>query len=458
MQGTPILSVAQMRAAEQALFDAGTDPYALMRRAGEGAAEIIWRAGVKRETLVLCGPGNNGGDGYVIARRLRELGVPVRVAASGEPKTDSAVKARADWSGPVEPIMTAAPALQVVDALFGIGLTRGLDTTLAERLARLVEGAGHSYALDVPSGIESDAGVALSPVSHFTHCLALGAWKPAHVLMPGRSFAEQHVLADIGIGTPAAAAHILSVPSLEAPAAEAHKYTRGLVAVVAGDMPGAAALCVEAAARGGAGYVRLLADDPVTPISHAIVCSKAMDFGRARTVLVGPGLGRTTKARDRLVLALRSGLPVVADADALHHLSGGAGRALPAPVIVTPHEGEFAHLFGDLPGNKIDRTRAAAAGIGCVVVHKGPDTVIASPDGRCAVAHPASAWLSTAGTGDVLAGLCASRLAVTGDPFRAACEAVWLHGDAARRTGAAFVADELVRSIPAAYASALGRR
>lgn len=447
-----------MRAAEQALFDAGIDPYALMRRAGEGAAEIIWRAGVKRETLVLCGPGNNGGDGYVIARRLREFGVPARVAASGEPKTDSAAKARADWGGPVEDVMTAAPAVQVVDALFGIGLTRGLDEALAERLARLVEGSGHSYALDVPSGVESDAGVALSPVPHFTHCIALGAWKPAHVLMPGRGLAEQQVLVDIGIEPPADAAHMLSVPHLEAPAAVAHKYTRGLVAVVAGDMAGAAALCAEAAARGGAGYVRLLADDPVAPISHAIVCSKSLDFERAKAVLVGPGLGRTANARERLALALNSGVPVVADADALHHLSDEGGRSLPAPAIVTPHGGEFTRLFGDLPGNKIDRTRAAAASIGCVVIHKGPDTVIAGPDGRCAVAPAASPWLSTAGTGDVLAGLCASRLAVTGDPFRAACEAVWLHGDAARRTGPAFVADDLVHSIPAAYAGALGRR
>lgn len=456
--GAPILSVAQMRVAEQALFDAGTDPYALMRRAGEGAAEIIWRAGVKRDTLVLCGPGNNGGDGYVIARRLRELGVPVRVAAQGEPKTESAVKARADWGGSVEDVMTAPPAAQLVDALFGIGLTRGLDVALSRRLDQLVGAAGHSYAVDVPSGVESDAAIALSPVPRFTHCIALGAWKPAHALMPARGFAEQHVLVDIGIEAPADAAQMLPVPHLEAPAAAAHKYTRGLVAVVAGEMPGAAALCAEAAARGGAGYVRLLTEDVATPLCHAIVRSASLDFTRARAVLVGPGLGRTIEARDRFAQALNSGVPVVADADALHHLGEEGGRALTPPAIITPHESEFVRLFGELPGNKIDRTRAAASSSGSLVVHKGPDTVIAAPDGRSVVAPSASPWLSTAGTGDVLAGLCAARLAVTGDPFRAACEAVWLHGDAARRTRAAFVADDLVRNIPAAYASALGRR
>lgn len=453
--GAPILSVAQMRAAEQALFDAGTDPYALMRRAGEGVAEIIWRAGVKRDALVLCGPGNNGGDGYVIARRLQELGVPVRVAALGEPKTESGAKARADWPGPVEDIMTAAPAAQLVDALFGIGLTRGLDAALAGRLAELVAAAGHSYAIDVPSGVESDAAVALSLVPQFTHCITMGAWKPAHVLLPSRTFAAQHVLIDIGTSAPEDAVRILAQPRIEAPRPDAHKYTRGLVAVVAGDMPGAAALCAEAAARGGASYVRLLTEDRSTSVSHAIVRSNSLEFDRAKVLLVGPGLGRGAEARDRLAMALASGVPVVADADALGAWAEDSGRVLPAPAMMTPHEGEFTRLFGGISGNKIERTRAAAAKAGSVVVHKGADTVIAAPDGCCIVAPPASPWLSTAGTGDVLAGLCAARLAVTGDAFRAACEAVWLHCEAARRSGPAFVADDLVRNIPAALASAL---
>ncbi|MBN8830278.1 MAG: NAD(P)H-hydrate dehydratase [Sphingomonadales bacterium] len=455
MTGAPILSVAQMRAAEQALFDGGVDPYALMRRAGEGAAELIWRAGHKRDVLVLCGPGNNGGDGFVIARRLRELGVPVRVAAMGESRTTNSLQARADWDGPVEDIMEAAPASQIVDALFGIGLMRGLAPEIAARLADLAGAAQHSYALDVPSGVESDQAVALSPLPVFTHCISLGAWKPAHMLMPGRSYAAQHSLVDIGIVPPEGCATALSRPSLQAPSADAHKYRRGLVAVVAGAMPGAAALCAEAAARSGAGYVRLLGHGDVGAISHAIVRSMSLDFARARVLLAGPGLGRTDAAWERLSAALKSGLPTVADADALWLLAQHGFAGKPLPAIATPHEGEFDNLFGEEEGNKIETTRAAARRTGIVIVHKGPDTVIAAPDGRCVVAPPASSWLSTAGTGDVLAGVAAGRLAVTGDPFRAACEAVWLHGEAARRAGAAFVADDLVARLPAAIASAL---
>lgn len=457
MNGAPILSVPQMRAAEQALFDGGVAPYALMRRAGEGAAELIWRAGHLLDVLVLCGPGNNGGDGFVIARALREVGVPVRVAASGESMTESSRRARADWAGPIETFAEAAPATQIVDALFGIGLTRSLAPDLAARLSDLVGAAQRSYAIDVPSGIDSDAARALGPVPAFTHCIALGAWKPAHVLMPARALAAQHRLVDIGIAAPEGAARSLAMPGLDPPSADAHKYRRGLVAVIGGAMPGAAALAAEAAARSGAGYVRLVSDRDDRSLSHAIVRSEAPDLDRAAAALVGPGLGRDDAAWRRLVAVLQSGVPVVADADALHLIGERGQRDLRTAAILTPHEGEFTALFGADEaggGNKIDRTRAAATRAGAVVVHKGPDTVIAAPDGRCTVAPPASAWLSTAGTGDVLAGLCAGRLAVTGDPFRAACEAVWLHGEAARRAGAAFVADDLVGCLPAALACA----
>ncbi len=198
---------------------------------------------------------------------------------------------------------------------------------------------------------------------------------------------------------------MLAQPRIAAPAADAHKYSRGLVAVVAGVMPGAAALCAEAAARAGAGYVRLMGEGQQALVCHAIVRSNSLDFDRAKAVLVGPGLGRTVEARDRLESALASGIPVVADADALFFLADESGRALPAPAIMTPHEGEFNRLFGEISGNKIERTRAGAKTAGSVVVHKGADTVIAAPDGRCVVASPASPWLSSAGTGDVLAGL-----------------------------------------------------
>lgn len=454
----PILSVAEMRKAEQALFDAGIDPYSLMCRAGDAAAELIWRAGGTRGALVLCGPGNNGGDGFVIARILRALGVPVRVAALGDSSTESSRKARADWGGPIEDILRAEPAPQVIDALFGIGLTRGLSPELAVRLHDLVAAAQLSYAIDVPSGVESDAAIALSPVPQFTHCIALGAWKPAHVLMPSRGLADQYTLADIGISAPGGSVCELGRPQITAPAADAHKYTRGLVCVVAGAMPGAAALAAEAAARSGAGYVRVsrAADQQVIHgLSHAIVQSEDIDASKARALLVGPGLGRDHAAKDRLTAALQLSVPTVADADALWLLSEMERSRFPAPAIITPHEGEFRRMFPTLSGNKIDQTRAAASQSGSVVVHKGPDTVIAAPDGRCVVARSASSWLSTAGTGDVLAGLCAGRLAVTGDAFAAACESVWLHAQASRRAGAAFIADDLIRCIPAVLGSAI---
>lgn len=454
----PILSVEEMRLAEQALFDAGVDPYSLMCRAGEGAAEFIWRAGGTREALVLCGPGNNGGDGFVIARTLRALGVPVRVAAFGDSVTESSRKARADWGGPIEDVLSAEPATQVIDALFGIGLTRGLGPELGARLQYLVDAAQHSYAIDVASGVESDAAIALSSVPRFTHCLALGAWKPAHVLMPSRGLADQYALVDIGISAQEGCARELERPEISAPVTDAHKYTRGLVCVVAGAMPGAAALAAEAAARSGAGYVRLsrsTAEQVVSGLSHAIVQTDALGADRAKALLIGPGLGRDDAARARLTTALQLGLPTVADADALWLLSKMDRAQLPSPAVITPHEGEFRHMFPTLEGNKIEQTRTAAAQSGSVVIHKGPDSVIAAPDGRCVVATPASSWLSTAGTGDVLAGLCAGRLAVTADPFVAACESVWLHKQASRRAGAAFIADDLIRCIPAVLGSAV---
>ncbi|MEC3911208.1 NAD(P)H-hydrate dehydratase [Sphingobium sp. CR2-8] len=458
MTGGPILTAAQMRAAEQAAFAAGTDAYDLMERASAAAADIIWRAGHRRDALVLCGPGNNGGDGYVIARRLRERGVPVRIAALGESRTASALRARAAWGGSVDDMMTAYPASQLIDALFGIGLTRGLDDAMVARLCYLANTATISHAVDVPSGVDSDSGALLSALPRFGTCIALGAYKPAHLLYPAAAHMGRLVLADIGIDLPSQV-HRLDAPILSAPSVDAHKYTRGLVTVVGGEMSGAAMLAAAAAAHAGAGMVRLVTDD-VRPLSpHAIVRQQhggdSFSDPRIGALLVGPGLGRSTTARARLSAALNAGHPLVLDADALTLLGETSARTLPKGAIVTPHEGEFQRLFGALPGSKIDRALAAARASGSVVIYKGADSVIAAPDGRVAVATGASSWLSTAGTGDVLAGIAAARLAVTGDPFRAACEAVWLHGDAARRAGAAFVADDLLTTLPAAIAARL---
>lgn len=452
--GAPILTAARMRDAERAVLSDTVTEYALMERAGAAAAELIWRANGCRPALLLCGPGNNGGDGFVIARLLRDRGVPVRVASTGESRTPASQRARAAWGGPVEEVMTAAPAPLLVDTLFGTGLTRGLSAEVAARLAMLVEAADRSVAIDLPSGVDSDGGLCLSDVPRFDLCIAIGALKRSHMLYPAAGRFRDLVCADIGIACPDAAVRRLERPDLSPPERDSHKYRRGLVAVLEGPMPGAAMLAAGAAAHAGAGYVKLIGDQGDGPIPLAIVRggdeADAAD-PRVAALLVGPGFGRA--ARDRLARALASGRPAVIDADALHLL--GDFSLLPPVAILTPHEGEFRAAFGDLPGSRIDRALAAAATAGAVVVYKGPDTVIAAPDGRCMLPRAASSWLSTAGTGDVLAGLCAARLAVTGDPFRAACEAVWLHGEAARRAGPAFVADDLVAALPAAIARCL---
>ncbi len=463
MSHASVLTAAQMRAAEQAAFDRGVDPYALMECAGKAVAQIIWRAGHRRDLLVLCGPGNNGGDGFVVARLLRERGVPVRVAALSESGTESARRARAAWDGPVEDVMTTAPATQVVDALFGIGLSRGLDGAVAQRLGALVESAVASYAVDLPSGVGTDCGTLLSDVPRFGVTIALAAWKPAHLLQPAAERCGRLVLAPLHIPL-ASQVERLGAPGLTVPAVTAHKYSRGLVAVIGGGMAGASLLASEAAARSGAGAVRLLAADGPAGGLHAIIdrhvaqpeaLASELDDRRIAALLVGPGLGLGADARARLEAALESGHPMVIDADALTLLAEEHMPSIPSGAILTPHEGEFGRMFGQLSGSKIDRARAAANSSGAIIVYKGADSVVAAPDGRVAVAVGASSWLSTAGTGDVLAGLAAGRLAVTGDPFRAACQAVWLHGDAARRCRPAFVADDLLDALPAAIAARL---
>lgn len=455
-----ILTAAEMRDAEQALFASGVPEYGLVERAGRAAADIIWRVGGKRSTLVACGPGNNGGDGYIIAHALKERGVPVRAAALAMPKTASAIQARADWGGPVEDFMTAAPAQQLVDALFGTGLSRGLDDAPTAHLARLIEGAEHSYAIDLPSGVATDDGTLLSQVAHVDICIALGQWKRAHMLRPANQCWDRMICSDIGIEAREAKLSRLRKPRLAMPADDAHKYTRGLVAVVAGEMAGAAALSAEAVARGGAGYVRLVGAQAVVNTPHAIVRAslgneKMLQDKRICVMLIGPGLGRNQPSTERFGRALSTGHAAVLDADALWHLTAMGIDALPKKAILTPHAGEFERLFPKINGTVIDKAIEAARQSGAVILLKGPTSVVAAPDGRACVADWATSWLSTAGTGDVLAGLCAARLAVTSDPFIGACEALWLHGEAARRTGPSFIADDLLRNIGAAISTCL---
>ncbi len=443
IDGQAVLTAADTRKAEARAIAAGVSADELMARAGAAVAEQVRRLAAGAEVLVLCGPGNNGGDGYVAAAALRRAGLPVRVAAFAPATTPQARAARERWGEEVEALAEALPAPIVVDAIFGIGLSRALDEGVSGPLRRLMTAARLTIALDVPSGVSTDDGVCLSDLPPANLTLAMGAVKPAHLLQPAAAQCGTVRLVDIGLEAPSRM-RVAAAPVIQPPAASAHKYSRGMVAVVAGAMPGAGALAASAAARAGAGYVLLLGS-ATDRLPHAIVrrrfTAEALDDQRIRALVIGPGLGRDERAEERLVASLASGRPLVIDGDALRLMDD---RRCAGAAILTPHAGEFDAMFGRGSCSKIDRTVAAAEGTGAVVVHKGPDTVIAAPDGRVIVHSGSSSWLSTAGTGDVLAGVIGARLAAGLEPMEAAVQGVWLHAEAARRAGAAFIADDLV--------------
>jgi hydroxyethylthiazole kinase-like uncharacterized protein yjeF len=466
---TQVLTVVQMRDAEAAVIDAGTSVDALMQTAGRGAGEWVRRMAAGRPVTVLCGPGNNGGDGYVIAQHLVEHGNPVQVLPAREPTTDAARTARALYRGPVLAADARPHGDLLVDCLFGSGLTRALPDDLANLLGWLAASHKHGIAIDLPSGIDSDSGAALNPgLPTWDLTVALGAWKFAHWSLPACTAMGALKLVDIGVAEVPDAARVLQRPVIEPPAFDAHKYTRGLACVVAGIMPGAALLAAESTMRSGAGYVKLIAPERIEGMPHDLVFAPAGDAAsmmrtladrRTTAALIGPGLGREERARMKLSALLASRLLAVIDADALMLLSPGLLPRRIGGLVLTPHEGEMVALenrFG-LPSDAPRPARALALAqlAKAVVMFKGPDTVIAGPDGTLLIAPRAPSWLSVAGTGDVLAGITLGRLAVTRDPLRAACEAVWLHGEAARLAGPAFTASRLAEAVPGAMARGL---
>ena len=463
MSDTQILTADQMRAAEQHIFDAGTSVGELMEIAAGGAAEWIRRIAAGRSVTVLCGPGNNGGDGYVIARRLKQAGLNVQVVAPIAPKTPAAIAAKAAWGDDVMTSGSQAQGDVLVDCLFGSGLSRPLSGEHALLLRDLAARHAKKIAVDVPSGIASDDGAVLNDkLPRFEVTLALGAWKFAHWSLPGRLHMGTMRLVPIGIDGVQEAAQLVMRPQLSAPAVDAHKYSRALVTIVAGAMAGAAQLSAQAAMRSGAGYVKLLSDAVVASLCPSVVqdnrpLEKALADRRINAVLVGPGLGRDAAAQERLRCAIGASMPIVLDADALTLLKADD---LPAGAIAlaTPHEGELERLckaFAVIGTSRFDRVRTLAKASNMVILAKGPDSIIAAPDGRVAVAPPAPSWLATAGSGDVLAGIALSRLAVTSDPYTAACEAVWLHGEAARHAGAGFTALDLAQAASVAWETCL---
>ena len=421
----PILTAARMRAAE-----AGHDVDDLMERAGAALAEAAWLHAGPIETLILCGPGNNGGDGRVAARHLEARGMTVRIAT-------------------LETFADAVPAPMVIDCLFGTGLSRGLENTVSAKLLELVNAAQVAIACDLPSGVSSDNGALLSPVGRYHLTVTFGALKPAHHMLPAARTMGRIILADIGL-TIESQWHEIDKPDLPPLNALGNKFTRGMVHCLAGQMPGAIALAASAAARAGAGYVRVSTSRAIDNLPSAVVQTDTAEVNdpRVGAILVGPGLGDIPPV---LTLALTVPKPVIIDADAIA-LIGEPGRLKGHDAIITPHEGEFVKLFGELPGSKADRALEAARQGGAVVVYKGPDTLVASPDGRLGFAPPAPAWLASAGTGDVLAGIVAAFRARGLPSFEAACAAVWIHGRAAEIAGPGMIADDLVAAIPAALA------
>lgn len=461
----PLVSAAEMRALEAAAVADGVGENALMERAGEAAARAIIAFAAPADTLVLCGPGNNGGDGYVIARRLREAGWQVRVAALAPPATGTARRAAEAWHGTVEPLDAATPpATILVDALFGIGLTRAVDDAVLRSMHRLAAAAGLRVAIDLPTGVATDSGDCLSPPIACDLCVTFGAAKPAHHLEPAAAACGRLVVAAIGLAPVSSALTSIGRPLVAAGDRSAHKYQRGHVLVAGGSATatGAGRLAALGALHAGAGYVTLLSPTAALAANAAqltaivlaeadtpAAIAQALGDRRAHALVIGPALGKEL-AREKILAALGVGKPTVLDADVFTAFAGDAGslaRAIAGPAVLTPHEAEFGRLFGEIGGSKVDRARRAAARAGAVVLLKGADTVVAAPDGRAAInshAHPA---LATAGSGDVLAGIVAAMMAQGLEAFDAACVAAWLHGDAGRRGGIGLTAEDLPRLL-----------
>lgn len=484
-----LLTPQEMTQADRLAIERGPlDGYALMRAAGHAvAAEILRRFPEAPAFDVLCGPGNNGGDGYVVARLLEEGGYEVRLWAESSPRagTDAALAA-ADCAVRIQPLDVFQPAPEnvVIDALYGAGLARDIDGAAAKAARACRESRATVVAVDLPSGVSGDSGRPLGSAFAVTVTVTFFRLKPGHLLEPGRSLCGETVVADIGIPEhvldairPRSFANdpVLWRRHLPAPRRDQHKYSRGAAAVFTGGITssGAGRLSAMAAARIGAGAVTVYS--PASAVSTnaghltSIMLRKvedendlveAFEARRPDAVVLGPGFGLNRPLADMALAVLHHmthGM-LVLDADAITAFRDrqddlfGAVRGSAADVVLTPHEGEFGRLFPDLASDqtlsKPDKARRAARRAGSVIVFKGPDTVIASPEGLAVINTNGSRWLATAGSGDVLAGLIAG-LGAQGMPsFEAACAAVWLHAEAASRFGPGLIAEDLPGLMP----------
>jgi ADP-dependent NAD(P)H-hydrate dehydratase / NAD(P)H-hydrate epimerase len=495
-----LLTPEEMAKADRLTIEVGPfDGMGLMRRAGAAvAAVVLQRYPEAARVDVLCGPGNNGGDGFVVAKLLQEAGMPVRVWAIGQPKPGSdAATAAAECPTEAKPLSGFAPTpgSVIVDALFGAGLSKAIEGEAAAAIEKCTQASVRVVAVDLPSGVSGESGKILGKAFQADVTVTFFRKKPGHLLYPGRQLCGETVAAQIGIGSqvldairPACFENtpVLWSRHFPRPSADTHKYARGHVGVFSGgpSSTGAARMSARAAARAGAGAVTLLSPGNAVQVNAAhltsIILRKAdtpeevaewIGDRKPAALVFGPGIGLQESVGDFALklIAACSGLVrhVVFDADALTHLSRRrddflrAFQASSAPqLVLTPHEGEFARVFPELAGDKklskVDRARRAAALAKATVILKGPDTVIASHDGRAAINANAAPWLATAGSGDVLAGIVAGLLSQGMPPFEAACAAVWLHGAAGSGFGPGLIAEDLPDMLPPLLRDLLG--
>ncbi len=483
MHEAELLTPDEMYEADRLTIESGISGAELMDNAGAGiAAEIAARWPRPGRAVVLCGPGNNGGDGFVIARELKGRGWSCDVFLLGgmERLKGDAAQAAARWEGTSHPLeeIDLTEADLVVDALFGAGLSRGLDGVVAEAAARVAEAGVPVVAVDIPSGVDGATGKVATMAFQAALTVTFFRRKPGHLLFPGRALCGETVVVQIGIA-PAVLSKISPQGAENIPALwrgafpklrdDGHKYHRGHTVSVSGpaERTGAARLAAMAALRVGSGLVTVAspANALAANAAHltAIMLTRAgtaeelasfLADHRLTSVVIGPALGVDGAAKAKVLAALAAGPSAVLDADALTCFQDEPGQLFKAiaaqaerPVILTPHSGEFSRLFG-APAGKVEATCAAAALSAATVVFKGPDTVIAAPDGRHAINANAPPTLATAGSGDVLAGIAAGLLAQGMPGFEAACAAVWLHGAAAAKFGPGLIAEDLPHLLP----------
>lgn len=450
-----LLTPEETAAADRAAAALGRPVSWLMENAGRAVARAM-RARLRPcRTLVLCGPGNNGGDGIVAARHLAAAGWPVRVASL----------AASRWHGLRAPFTPAAAARAdlVVDAVFGAGLSRDVDAGLAD----VLRAARRLVAVDVPTGLDGATGAVRGYAPQAELTVTFFRLKPGHLLLPGRMLCGETVLADIGLpdaAMPEGVRTFRNHPALwtlPAPDPAGHKYSRGHVTVLGGaGMTGAARLAAAAARRAGAGMVTIAASgaadiyragEPGVIVDERPVAELLAD-ARRNAWVCGPGLGMAAAAA-ALPGLLAAGRQVVVDADGLSACAGAPERLCGAAVL-TPHAAEFARVFGPPGVDRLAAVRAAAGRTGAVVLLKGADTIVAAPDGRAVVNDNAPPWLATAGAGDVLAGIIAALLGQGMPAWEAACAAAWLHGAAATSAGPGLIAEDLPARLPAAFDAA----